>query len=127
MMLYDSLVVRAHRFTVLLWRYPIDTTLRKTAPNPIGFFGPHPEFLYDFNSTPRVLHGVKNDEDTLALLPISADFEDGLFYFLVPPGEYLLWMNAPNFQPEPEMVKDVVVYTGNFSIIKIALNPMRIY
>ena len=123
----DSLRPRMAHFTLLLWHYPIDTVLRKNRPQQPGVFGPWSEYRYDFRNNPFVFQGVNIARDTQAVLPLRVDSTGDGFFFSVPPGRYLLSINPWVFQAEPEVIKDLDIRNGDFSVIKIALMPPPIY
>ena len=123
----DSLQARMSRYLVYLYRAPFDTLLRENAPQPPGVFGPYSPYLYEIRVAPLILAGFPVDGMPRTLLPSLADPEEGRFVTPVPPGRYLLYVPAGFFQPEDEVVKDVVVRENSVSRIRIHLQPQRIY
>ena len=123
----DSLQRMVQDFSLLIWRYPIDTVLRKNESKLQMIGGTVSEYYYEVEDDYLLFRLSKSTFANNPTLPSRVDSVTGMCIFIIPAGRYLLYVQPGEFEPEPKWIKELEIRRGYLSQVNIQLMPQPSY
>ncbi|HUN65931.1 MAG TPA: hypothetical protein VMW43_07490 [Bacteroidota bacterium] len=113
-------------FEAVLWASPPDTSVRNyNQYSPEAVKSATGDF-FEIRSDPFVFRGDSTAGDSSEMLPFRVDGPERRYFFCIPPGRYLLWIPSVSRGHTPEIVRDLEVREGDFSVVPIVVGNEKL-